>query len=183
VKCVPVCIDQKIARASQFDLGVGEERSCQIFERLAIYTAVGPVDETSSVGCATQHSEVQTLDLVIVGTDRIAANGDVANKIGTYEKAVVAHELGIPFYVTTPISTVDPDCPDGDHVPIEERSPDEVLYSYGLLDSGEMGRVRLAPLQSTARNIAFDVTPARYVTSIITERGIFDPQNILDALR
>ena len=134
----------------------------------------------NAAGFLMQRGEI---DLVIVGTDRIAANGDVANKIGTYEKAVVAHELGIPFYVTTPTSTVDPECPDGDHVPIEERSPDEVLYSYGLLDSGKMGRVRMAPLQSTARNVAFDVTPARYITSIITERGIFEPQNILDALR
>ncbi len=123
------------------------------------------------------------IDLVIVGTDRIAANGDVANKIGTYEKAVVAHELGIPFYVTTPTSTIDPDCPNGAGIPIEERSPDEVLYSYGLMDNGEFGRVRIAPQQSTARNIAFDVTPAKYVTGIITEHGIFKPENILDALQ
>jgi len=122
------------------------------------------------------------IDLVIVGTDRIAANGDVANKIGTYENAVVAHELGIPFYVTTPTSTIDAACPDGTCIPIEERSPDEVLYAYGLLDSGEFGRVRVAPQQSTARNLAFDVTPARYVTAIITENGIFKPENVLDAL-
>jgi S-methyl-5-thioribose-1-phosphate isomerase len=122
------------------------------------------------------------IDLAIVGSDRIAANGDVANKIGTYEKAVVAHELGIPFYVAAPTSTIDPRCPDGMGIPIEERSPDEVLYAHGLLDSGQLGRVRLAPRQSTACNPAFDVTPARYVTAIITERGIFEPAHILDAL-
>ncbi len=123
------------------------------------------------------------IDCVIVGADRIAANGDVANKIGTYNVAVLAHHHKIPFYVAAPTSTVDPDCANGDLVPIEERSPDEVLYSYGLLDNGEMGRVRLAPKQSTARNIAFDVTPARYITSIITQRGIFKPENIVDALK
>ena len=122
------------------------------------------------------------IDLVIVGSDRIAANGDVANKIGTYEKAVVAHELGIPFYVAAPTSTIDPDCPNGDSIPIEERSPDEVLYSYGLLDNGQFGRVRVAPQGSTARNLAFDVTPARYITAIITQNGIFKPGEILNAL-
>lgn len=122
------------------------------------------------------------IDLVIVGSDRIAANGDVANKIGTYEKAVIAHELGIPFYVAAPTSTVDPNCPAGESIPIEERSPDEVLYSYGLMDNGEFGRVRVAPKGSTARNLAFDVTPARYITGIITQNGIFRPEKILDAL-
>ena len=136
------------------------------------------VDNAS--GFLMQRGEI---DLVIVGTDRIAANGDVANKIGTYEKAVVAHELGIPFYVTTPTSTIDPECPCGASIPIEERSPDEVLYAYGLLDNGEFGRVRVAPRQSAARNLAFDVTPARYVTAIITEHGIFKPENVLDALK
>lgn len=123
------------------------------------------------------------IDMVIVGSDRIAANGDVANKIGTYEKAVVAHELGIPFYVAAPTSTVDPDCPTGADIPIEERSQDEVLYAYGLLDSGQFGRVRVAPDGSPARNIAFDVTPAKYVKGIITQHGIFEPAHILAALR
>jgi methylthioribose-1-phosphate isomerase len=123
------------------------------------------------------------IDLVIVGADRVAANGDVANKIGTYEKAVVAHELGIPFYVTLPLSTLDPKCPSGDRIPIEERSPDEVLYAYGLLDTGKFGRVRVGPAGSTARNLAFDVTPARYITGLITEKGIFKPERILEALK
>jgi methylthioribose-1-phosphate isomerase len=134
----------------------------------------------NAAGFLMQRGEI---DLVIVGTDRVAANGDVANKIGTYEKAVVAHELGIPFYVAAPVSTIDPQCPSGMDIPIEERSPDEVLYVHGLLDNGELGRVRVAPQQSTARNPAFDVTPARYVTSIITQRGIFKPEGILDALK
>lgn len=123
------------------------------------------------------------IDVVIVGCDRIAANGDVANKIGTYEKAVVARELGIPFYVAAPTSTIDPGCPSGEAIPIEERSPDEVLYSYGLTDEGEFGRVRVSPAESPARNVAFDVTPARYITGIITENGVFGPDSILTARR
>ncbi len=122
------------------------------------------------------------IDLVIVGSDRIAANGDVANKIGTYEKAVLAHELGIPFYVAAPSSTIDPNCPNGDAIPIEERSQDEVLYAYGLLDSGELGRVRVAPAGASARNPAFDVTPACYIKGIITEKGIFQPSRITDSI-
>jgi len=134
----------------------------------------------NAAGFFMQRGEV---DLCIVGSDRIAANGDIANKIGTYEKAVVAHELGIPFYVAAPTSTIDPTCPGGEHIPIEERSQDEVLYAEGLLDDGRPGRVRIAPAASTARNPAFDVTPARYITAIITERGIFKPENILGALK
>ena len=123
------------------------------------------------------------IDLVITGSDRIAANGDVANKIGTYEKAVLAHELGIPFYVAAPTSTIDPHCAQGDDIPIEERSQDEVLYACGLLDDGRVGRVRLAPAGAKARNPAFDVTPAAYVRSIITQNGIFAPGNIIRAIR
>ncbi|MGE5139280.1 MAG: S-methyl-5-thioribose-1-phosphate isomerase [Rudaea sp.] len=123
------------------------------------------------------------IDLVIVGSDRIAANGDVANKIGTYEKAVLARELGIPFYVAAPTSTIDPRCESGDLIPIEERSQDEVLYVHGLTDDGRFTRVRVAPAGATARNPAFDVTPARYVSGIITQKGIFEPARITDALR
>ncbi len=122
------------------------------------------------------------IDIVIVGSDRIAANGDVANKIGTYEKAVIAHELGIPFYVAAPTSTLDPNCPSGSAIPIEERSEEEVLYCSGLLDDGKFGRVRLAPRGAKALNLAFDVTPARYITGIITQKGIFRPEEILKAL-
>jgi S-methyl-5-thioribose-1-phosphate isomerase len=118
------------------------------------------------------------VDMVIVGTDRIAANGDVANKIGTYEKAVCAAANDIPFYVAAPTSTIDPACPSGDDIPIEERSPDEVLYFSGRNEEGELCRVRLAHKGAQARNPAFDVTPARYVTAIITECGIHSPQDL-----
>jgi len=103
------------------------------------------------------------VDLVVVGADRIAANGDVANKIGTYSVAVLAKEHGIPFYVAAPISTIDLATPDGSRIPIEERNSREVTH---------VGSSRLTPEGAHVRNPAFDVTPARYVTAIITERGI-----------
>ena len=103
---------------------------------------------------------------VIVGADRIAANGDVANKIGTYGVAVLAKENGVPFYVAAPISTLDLAIPDGDHIPIEERSAAEVTHVFG---------VQVAPEGTEVRNPAFDVTPNRYVTAIITERGVARP--------
>jgi methylthioribose-1-phosphate isomerase len=106
---------------------------------------------------------LQQVDLVVVGADRIAANGDVANKIGTYGVAVLAKEHGIPFYVAAPISTVDLGTPDGSRIPIEERSDREVTH---------VGSSRLTPEGARIRNPAFDVTPSRYVTAIITERGI-----------
>jgi len=103
------------------------------------------------------------VDLVVVGADRIAANGDVANKIGTYGVAVLAREHGIPFYVAAPISTVDLDTPDGSKIPIEERNDREVTH---------VGPSRMTPEGAHVRNPAFDVTPNKYVTAIITERGI-----------
>lgn len=103
------------------------------------------------------------IQAVIVGADRVAANGDVANKIGTYMVAVLAKEHGIPFYVAAPWSTVDMECPDGDHIPIEQRSHREVTH---------VGPTRIAPEGVRIENPAFDVTPARYVSAIITERGI-----------
>lgn len=106
------------------------------------------------------------VDLVVVGADRIAANGDVANKIGTYGVAVLAKEHSIPFYVAAPLSTIDLDTPDGSRIPIEERSDREVTH---------VGSARLTPEGAHIRNPAFDVTPARYVTAIITERGIARP--------
>lgn len=105
---------------------------------------------------------------VFVGADRVAANGDVANKIGTYKLAVVAKENSVPFYVVAPTSTVDLSVPDGARIPIEERPMDEVL---GLEMHGE----RVAPEGITARNPAFDVTPHRYVTAIVTENGVVRP--------
>ncbi len=109
------------------------------------------------------------IDMVIVGADRIAGNGDFANKIGTYEKAVIAKENGIPFYVAAPASTFDLSLPGGGKIPIEERDEKEVL---------EFGGVRIAPHGSSARNPAFDVTPARYVTGFITEYGVFTPEEL-----
>ncbi len=109
------------------------------------------------------------IDMVIVGADRIASNGDVANKIGTYEKAVVAHENGIPFYVAAPISTFDFSLKSGDEIPIEERREEEVLFCRDC---------RIAPQESHARNPAFDITPAKYITGIITEMGVFKPDGI-----
>jgi methylthioribose-1-phosphate isomerase len=103
------------------------------------------------------------IDLVVVGADRIAANGDTANKIGTYTVAVLAHEHRIPFYVAAPLSTIDLEAPDGDHIPIEERNAKEVTHLAG---------VRLTPAGALIRNPAFDVTPHRFIAGIITERGI-----------
>jgi methylthioribose-1-phosphate isomerase len=103
------------------------------------------------------------IEAVVVGADRIAANGDVANKIGTYSLAVLAKENGVPFYVAAPTTTIDLACPDGDSIPIEERPGSEVLTFAGQ---------SIAPAGVTARYAAFDVTPARYVTAIVTDRGI-----------
>jgi methylthioribose-1-phosphate isomerase len=118
------------------------------------------------------------VDLCIVGADRIAANGDVANKIGTYQKAVLARENSIPFYVAAPSSTIDMTCRNGDDIPIEERDEDEVHYIYGRTAGRKMARVRVSPLHASAGNPAFDVTPAKYITGIITERGIVKPGEI-----
>ena len=120
------------------------------------------------------------IQLVITGTDRVAFNGDIANKIGTYEKAVLAKENNIPFYIAAPFSTIDFNCPTGSDIPIEERSEDEVLYMWGWSDNDDFERVRISPKKSTARNPAFDVTPAKYITGIITEKGIFKPNEIKD---
>ena len=116
-----------------------------------------------------QHGRV---DLVIVGTDRTTRTGDVANKIGTYLKALAARDNGIPFYVALPSSTIDWTIVDGlVEIPIEERDPDEVHTVAGRVN-GEILHVRVTPMDSRAANYAFDVTPARLVTGLITERGI-----------
>jgi methylthioribose-1-phosphate isomerase len=124
------------------------------------------------------------ISLAIVGTDRTVLNGDVANKIGTYTVAVLCREHGIPFYVAAPMSSIDFSIPSGDLIPIEERSPEEVTHIFGTC--------RIAPEGVKVRNLAFDVTPAAYVTAIITEKGAFRPEDIkklkspdtdLDAIR
>jgi methylthioribose-1-phosphate isomerase len=113
------------------------------------------------------------IDCVIVGADRIAANGDVANKIGTYSVAVLAKENGIPFWVAAPVSTIDPKIPDGSFIQIEERDPDEVRKVQGIPVTQDDAEVA---------NPAFDVTPNRYVSAIITDRGIARPP-FADAIR
>lgn len=120
-------------------------------------------------GHLMQHGLV---DLVIVGTDRVTANGDVANKIGTYLKALAARDNDVPFYVALPMSTIDWTLDDGMTIPIEQRSADEVLRMSGRLLDGTIASVSIAPATTPARNDAFDVTPARLVTGFITERGV-----------
>ena len=125
----------------------------------------------NATGHLMQRGEI---DMVIVGSDRIAANGDVANKIGTYSSAVVAAANGIPFYVAAPTTTIDPDCPTGMDIPIEERDDEEIHYTWGWSDEGLFTRVRTTPVGSGVRNPAFDVTPAALVKGIITEKGIVE---------
>jgi methylthioribose-1-phosphate isomerase len=108
------------------------------------------------------------VNLVVVGADRIAANGDTANKIGTYTVAVLAREHGVPFYVAAPVSTFDLSLPSGDAIPIEERKPEEITHGFGR---------QTAPDGVAVYNPAFDVTPASYVAGIITEKGIIRPVN------
>ncbi len=115
------------------------------------------------------------IDCVMVGADRIAANGDVANKIGTYALAVLAQRHRVPFYVAAPLSTFDLAAPDGRSIPIERRHEDEVLYASGQADDGTLQRVRIAPPGSRAENPAFDVTPASLVTRLITEADLVEP--------
>ncbi len=115
------------------------------------------------------------ISLAIVGTDRTVLNGDVANKIGTYTVAVMCKEHNIPFFVAAPLSSIDFSIPSGDLIPIEERSPEEVTYIFGTC--------RIAPEGVRVRNLAFDVTPAKYVTAIITEKGAFRPGDLKDLAR
>jgi len=110
------------------------------------------------------------IDLVIVGTDRTARNGDVANKIGTYTLAVLCKENKIPFYVAAPVSSIDFSITSGEFIPIEERGPEEVTHIFG--------KCQIAPDGVRVRNIAFDVTPHKYITAIITEKGVFRPKDL-----
>lgn len=122
-------------------------------------------------GHLMQHGFV---DMVIVGTDRTTRNGDVANKIGTYLKALSAKDNDIPFYVALPSTTLDMTINNGFDIPIEERNQDEVRYMIGKQSNGEIGSVLICPETTQASNYGFDVTPARLVTKIITERGVCD---------
>jgi len=118
------------------------------------------------------------VDMVIVGSDRTSANGDVANKIGTYLKALAAYDNQIPFYVALPLSTIDWEMSDGiNQIPIEERNQDEVKYIEGWHEN-KITKVRLTPENSLALNYGFDVTPAKYISALITEKGVCKPNRI-----
>jgi methylthioribose-1-phosphate isomerase len=119
------------------------------------------------------------IDLVIVGSDRVLGRtGEVANKIGTYTKAVLARRHGIPFYVAIPLSTIDWNLPSGRDIPIEERSEDEVLGAWGARGKSPGVYVRIANPGSGALNPGFDVTPAELITGIVTPEGIFRPDEL-----
>jgi methylthioribose-1-phosphate isomerase len=112
------------------------------------------------------------VDMVIVGTDRTTACGDVCNKVGTYLKALAARDTGVPFYVALPVSTIDWATDEGRAIVIEERSPHELTHVTGHAVGGGLQTVRVVPEGSPALNLAFDITPARLVTALITERGV-----------
>ena len=124
-------------------------------------------------GHLMQHKKV---DLCITGTDRTSSNGDVCNKIGTYLKALAANDNKIPFYVAAPISSIDFEISNGvKNIPIEERSPDEVSYIEGKNEFNKISKVKIIPENAKCINYAFDVTPAKYITKLITEKGIVEP--------
>jgi len=120
-------------------------------------------------GILMQRGEV---DMCIVGTDRTLSNGDVCNKIGTYLKALAAYDNNVPFYVALPSSTIDWEIKEGKDIPIEERNSEELSHVEGVDENNEIKKVLIYPKKSKAMNLAFDVTPAKYVTNLITEKGI-----------
>ena len=126
-------------------------------------------------GHLMQHGKV---DMVIVGADRVTANGDVCNKIGTYLKALAAFDNAIPFYAAVPSPTIDWTMTNGSAIEIEERDGDEIRLMRGKLANGEMAEVNILPANTKVANPAFDVTPARLVTAIITEQGVFTPADL-----
>ncbi|ENO90615.1 S-methyl-5-thioribose-1-phosphate isomerase [Thauera linaloolentis] len=115
------------------------------------------------------------VDMVITGADRIAANGDTANKVGTWLKALAAQAAGVPFYIAAPHSTLDFACPDGPSIPIEDRGAEEICMLRGIDAAGAIAELRQAPPGTRTANPAFDVTPATLITGIITERGVVEP--------
>jgi methylthioribose-1-phosphate isomerase len=129
-------------------------------------------------GLLMQRGEV---DLCFVGADRVTRNGDTINKVGTYLKALAAHDCNVPFYIALPFTSFDPETPTGVSVPIEERSADEVTHMQGITEDGARHIVRVVNPGSPAANPAFDMTPARFVTGYITERGLMDVQDLADA--
>ena len=129
-------------------------------------------------GILMQRGEV---DMCIVGTDRTLSTGDVCNKIGTYLKALAAYDNNVPFYVALPSSTIDWDIKDFKDIPIEERNSEELSHIDGLDENGNIKKVLIYPSNSKAMNLAFDITPAKYVTGLITEKGVCEASN--DALQ
>jgi methylthioribose-1-phosphate isomerase len=119
--------------------------------------------------------------MCIVGTDRTLANGDVCNKIGTYLKALAANDNNVPFYVALPSSTIDWNIKNYKDIPIEERNSEELSHIEGLDAEGKIKKIQIYPKKSKAMNLAFDVTPAKYVTGLITEKGVCEASN--DALQ
>ncbi len=117
------------------------------------------------------------VDMCIVGTDRTLSNGDVCNKIGTYLKALAAYDNNVPFYVALPSSTIDWEIKNAKDIPIEERNSEELSHIEGIDENKEIKKVLIYPNKSKAMNLAFDVTPAKYVTGLITERGISEASN------
>ncbi len=122
-------------------------------------------------GILMQRGEV---DMCIVGTDRTLSNGDVCNKIGTYLKALAAHDNNVPFYVALPSSTIDWDIKNAKDIPIEERNSEELSHVEGVDENNEIKKILIYPSKSKAMNLAFDVTPAKYITGLITDKGISD---------
>ena len=120
-------------------------------------------------GILMQRGEV---DMCIVGTDRTLSNGDVCNKVGTYLKALAAHDNNIPFYVALPSSTIDWNIKNHRKIPIEERDSKELSHLEGLDEEGKIKKIQIYPKKSKAMNLAFDITPAKYITGLITEKGI-----------
>ena len=118
------------------------------------------------------------VDMCIVGTDRTLSNGDVCNKIGTYLKALAAHDNNVPFYVALPSSTIDWEIKDGKEIPIEERNSEELSHIEGVDENNEIKKILIYPKKSKAMNLAFDVTPAKYITGLITEKGISEASSV-----
>ena len=170
----PIALSEVIAQAD-LQVFVDETRPRGQGARLTAWELGGEglqhqVIADNAFGFFAAGGEIQA---VITGADRVAANGDVANKIGTFGHAVICRHVGIPMYVAFPSSTLDPDCPAGSEIPIEERDPDEVRWTWGCNDDGDLMRVRTTPESSPVRNPAFDVTPASLVDGLVTEFGVF----------
>ena len=123
------------------------------------------------------------VDMCIVGTDRVSRNGDVANKIGTYLKALAAKDNNVPFYVALPSTTYDKNILKGEDIPIEERSDDELKFITGYDDDGNIKKIKIYPEKSRGFNLGFDITPAELVTGFITEKGIFKPQELIEVFK